>query len=238
MRLSFEDERGRRGETQVASFATASDRRTATSFVWTGDSCGQGWGINPDLGGLVGYRRMLETRPDFFLHSGDTIYADGPIAETVVEPDGQVWRNVVAEGVEKVAESLDEYRGRHRYTHLDDNFRGARRRRADRRPVGRPRDPQQLVSRAGHRRRPLHREARRRARAPGPPGLAGVPADRRPPRAPAAATGSRRPGSTARSSAAAPRRLLPRHAHLQGPQHRRHRDRRARTSSAPSRPTG
>jgi alkaline phosphatase D len=123
VRLSFEDERGRRGETEVARFATASERRTPTSFVWTGDSCGQGWGINPELGGLVGYRRMLDTRPDFFLHSGDTIYADGPIAESVVEPGGQVWRNVVAEGVEKVAESLDEYRGRHRYTHLDHNVR-------------------------------------------------------------------------------------------------------------------
>ncbi|WP_345520476.1 alkaline phosphatase D family protein [Nocardioides conyzicola] len=123
VRLSFEDERGRRGESQVASFATASERRDATSFVWTGDSCGQGWGINPDLGGLVGYRRMLDTRPDFFLHSGDTIYADGPIAETVTEPGGAVWRNVVAEGVGKVAESLDEYRGRHRYTRLDANFR-------------------------------------------------------------------------------------------------------------------
>ncbi|GAA1794977.1 alkaline phosphatase D family protein [Nocardioides hankookensis] len=123
VRLSFEDERGRRGEHQVVRFATASDRRVGTSFVWTGDSCGQGWGINPELGGLVGYRRMLETRPDFFLHSGDTIYADGPITETVTEPDGQVWRNVVAEGVGKVAESLDEYRGRHRYTRLDDNVR-------------------------------------------------------------------------------------------------------------------
>ncbi|MFC7492770.1 MULTISPECIES: alkaline phosphatase D family protein [unclassified Nocardioides] len=123
VRLSFEDERGRVGEVQTATFRTASVRSGATSFVWTGDNCGQGWGINPDLGGLVGYRTMLDTRPEFFLHSGDCIYGDGEIAERVTEPDGQVWRNVVAEGVEKVAESLDEFRGRYRYTRLDDHFR-------------------------------------------------------------------------------------------------------------------
>jgi alkaline phosphatase D len=123
VRLSFEDERGRTGEQQTTTFRTASEGPGATSFVWTGDNCGQGWGINPDLGGLVGYRAMLDTHPDFFLHSGDCIYADGEIAERVTEPDGQVWRNLVAEGVGKVAESLDEFRGRYRYTRLDEHAR-------------------------------------------------------------------------------------------------------------------
>jgi len=121
--LAFEDSDGNRGETQVASFTTASFQPAATSFVWTGDTCGQGWGINPDVGGLVGYRAMHQTRPDFFIHAGDTIYADGPIAESVTEPDGQVWRNLVTPEVSKVAESLGEFRGRHRYTLLDDNVR-------------------------------------------------------------------------------------------------------------------
>ncbi len=121
--LWFEDQDGLRGETERARFSTASMHPSATSFVWTGDTCGQGWGINPDLGGLVGYRVMHQTRPDFFLHSGDTIYADGPIAERVVEPDGQMWRNLVTEEVSKVAESLTEFRGRHRYTTLDANVR-------------------------------------------------------------------------------------------------------------------
>ena len=52
--LWFEDENGRAGEVQHARFRTASERPEPTSFVWTGDTCGQGWGINPDLGGLVG----------------------------------------------------------------------------------------------------------------------------------------------------------------------------------------
>ena len=121
--LAFEDEDGYVGEPGALGFRTASVQPSATSFVWTGDTCGQGWGINPDLGGLVGYRAMHETRPDFFVHAGDTIYADGPIAAQVTEPDGQVWRNLVTPEVSKVAETLTEFRGRHRYTLLDDNVR-------------------------------------------------------------------------------------------------------------------
>jgi alkaline phosphatase D len=64
---------------------------------------------------MRGYQAMHQTRPDFFIHSGDTIYADGPIAATVTERDGQVWRNIVTEEVSKVAETLKEFRGRHRY---------------------------------------------------------------------------------------------------------------------------
>ena len=48
----------------------------------------------------------------------------------VVEPDGQVWRNLVTEEVSKVAETLDEFRGRHRYNLLDDERPRAQRRRA------------------------------------------------------------------------------------------------------------
>jgi alkaline phosphatase D len=121
--LWFEDADGNRGESQRTTFSTPGIHPSATTFVWTGDSCGQGWGINPDLGGLVGYRAMHETRPDFFLHSGDSIYADGPIQAEVTEPDGQVWHNIVTEEVSKVAETLTEFRGRHRYTQLDDNVR-------------------------------------------------------------------------------------------------------------------
>lgn len=91
--------------------------------MWSGDTAGQGWGINPDLGGMATYDAMRRTRPEFFLHSGDTVYSDSPIAESVTEPDGRVWRNLVAEGVEKVAESLGEYRGRHRYNLHDANVR-------------------------------------------------------------------------------------------------------------------
>ncbi|HET7397953.1 MAG TPA: alkaline phosphatase D family protein [Intrasporangium sp.] len=121
--LTFEGADGDLGEQAELRFRTAAHHPAATSFVWTGDTCGQGWGINPDLGGLTAYAGMHATRPDFFLHCGDTIYADGPISERVTEPDGQVWRNIVTPEVSKVAESLAEFRGRHRYTMLDENVR-------------------------------------------------------------------------------------------------------------------
>lgn len=121
--LWFESPNGTVGEVRHARFSTASVHPAATSFVWTGDTAGQGWGINPDLGGMTTYATMHATRPDFFIHAGDTIYADGPLAETVTEPDGQVWRNLVTPEVSKVAESLEEFRGRHRYNLMDHNIR-------------------------------------------------------------------------------------------------------------------
>lgn len=121
--VAFEDEHGRRGESADLSFTTADRGRGSQSFVWTGDTAGQGWGINPDLGGYVAYRAMHATRPDFFIHCGDTIYADGPIEASVTVPDGQVWRNLVIPEVSDVAQTLAEFRGRHRYNHLDGNLR-------------------------------------------------------------------------------------------------------------------
>jgi len=134
--MHFEDAEGNAGETARGSFATAPGSPAngtgllrggrpprRQSFVWSGDTAGQGWGINEDIGGMRGYAAMHATRPDFFIHSGDTIYADGPIAAQVTEPDGQVWRNLVTEEVSKVAESLNDFRGRHRYNLLDRNVR-------------------------------------------------------------------------------------------------------------------
>lgn len=123
--LFFEDENGHRGEVGTGRFSTAPGHRSdgAQTFVWTADTAGQGYGINPDVGGMFGYASMLAVAPDFFLHAGDTIYADGPIAETLEEPSGAIWRNLVTEEVSKVAETLTEFRGRHSYNLLDDNIR-------------------------------------------------------------------------------------------------------------------
>ena len=68
------------GEPVVGRFRTAPADRRDVSFVWGGDVAGQGWGINPDDGGMFTFSAMRKHRPDFFLHSGDTIYADGSIA--------------------------------------------------------------------------------------------------------------------------------------------------------------
>jgi len=107
----------------LGSFRTSPWRRRDVRFVWGGDTAGQGYGINPDFGGMRIYETMRAQRPDFFIHSGDSIYADGPIpAEKAVE-DGKVWRNLVTEEKSKVAETLAEFRGNYKYNLLDENVR-------------------------------------------------------------------------------------------------------------------
>lgn len=97
--------------------------RRSVRFVWSGDTVGQGWGIDESRGGMRIYDTMLKQSPDFFLHSGDTIYADGPLEESVNLEDGSVWRNRMTEAKSKVAETLDEYRGQYLYNLLDDNLK-------------------------------------------------------------------------------------------------------------------
>lgn len=92
-------------------------------FTWSGDTAGQGWGINEAWGGMKIYEQMRKVNPDFFLHSGDTIYADGPIQAQVKLADGTLWNNLVTEEVSKVAETLNEFRGRYRYNLMDANVR-------------------------------------------------------------------------------------------------------------------
>ena len=67
------------------------------------------------------YATMLKNRPDFFIHNGDNIYADGPIAAEQKMPNGQVWRNIVTEDKSKPAETLAEFRGNYKYNLLDKN---------------------------------------------------------------------------------------------------------------------
>ena len=98
-------------------------RSSDVRFVWGGDTAGQGWGINPAFGGMRIYETMRQREPRFFIHSGDTIYADGPIQASVQAENGRVWQNIVTPEVAKVAETLDEFRGRYRYNLLDENVR-------------------------------------------------------------------------------------------------------------------
>ena len=110
-------------EPVVGRFRTAPANRRDVSFVWGGDVAGQGWGINPDDGGMFTFATMRKHRPDFFLHSGDTVYADGPIKPEVTLADGKIWKNVTIPEKAKVAETLDEFRAAHKYNFLDDNLR-------------------------------------------------------------------------------------------------------------------
>ena len=69
------------------------------------------------------YESMRKVQPDFFIHSGDNIYADGVILPQVALPDGTIWRNLTTPAKSKVAETLDEFRGNYLYNLMDDNVR-------------------------------------------------------------------------------------------------------------------
>ncbi|MXM64157.1 alkaline phosphatase [Streptomyces sp. HUCO-GS316] len=122
--LADPDDPRRTGEPVSGTFRTASvRRREGVRFVWSGDLAGQGWGINPDLGGYRIYNAMAALDPDFFLCSGDNVYADGPLSGSVALSDGRTWRNITTEEKSKVAETLGEFRGNFRYNLLDENLR-------------------------------------------------------------------------------------------------------------------
>ncbi len=110
-------------EPVVARFRTPPATRRDIRFVWSGDTAGQGWGINPDFGGMRIYEAMRQVEPEFFIHSGDTIYADNPIEAEKEQPDGTLWKNIIIEEKAKVAETLDEFRMNYAYNLMDDNLR-------------------------------------------------------------------------------------------------------------------
>ena len=121
--LADPDDPRRTGEPVDGTFRTVPTGRRGVRFLWSGDLAGQGWGINPDLGGYRIYDAMAKLDPDFFVCSGDNIYADGPITATQALPDGSLYRNVTTEEKSKVAETLAEFRGNFRYNLLDENLK-------------------------------------------------------------------------------------------------------------------
>src|SRR5262249_27321536 len=93
------------GEPMSGRFRTAPSDQRSISFVWSGDTAGQGWGIDEARGGMRTYATMLRNRPDFLIHNGDNIYADGPILAEQKMPNGEIWKNVVIEEKAKPAET-------------------------------------------------------------------------------------------------------------------------------------
>nr|WP_228720002.1 alkaline phosphatase D family protein [Methylococcus geothermalis] len=124
VKVWFEDLTNARGQSEpvIGHFHTIG-KRDDIRFVWGGDTAGQGWGINPSFGGMKIYEAMRQVKPHFFIHSGDNVYSDGIIKPEVSAENGQVWTNIVTPEVAKVAETLDEFRGRYKYNLLDDNVR-------------------------------------------------------------------------------------------------------------------
>lgn len=124
-RARFEDLRspGRFSEPLTARFKTPPTTKRDLRFLWGGDTVGQGWGIDLSRGGMRVYEAMRRQTPDFFIHSGDLIYADGPVPAEQKWTDGTLWRSLTTEAKSKVAETLDEFRGNYRYNLMDENLR-------------------------------------------------------------------------------------------------------------------
>lgn len=97
------------------SFGTPSRDARDVVLAWSGDTNGQGWGIDPARGGMPAYAALLERAPDLFVHCGDAIYADDPIPESIALEDGGAWQNLIDPQKTHVAQTLDDFRGAHRY---------------------------------------------------------------------------------------------------------------------------
>lgn len=124
-RVQFEslEGAGLMGDTVVGNFRTAPLAATdSIRFCWSGDTVGQGYGIDPAHGGMLTYAAMLKHSPQFLVHSGDQIYADNPVPATITLDDGTLWRNVTTPGKSKVAESVQEFRDNFYYNHLDEHY--------------------------------------------------------------------------------------------------------------------
>lgn len=107
----------------IGTLRTPSIEAKDIRFAWSGDTAGQGFGIDEAHGGMKTYETIRKMQPDFFVHSGDTCYADNPFPSEMKLDDGSIWKNLVTEETSKVAETLDEFRANHRYNLLDENVR-------------------------------------------------------------------------------------------------------------------
>lgn len=124
-RLAFEDLADTRviSEPVTGSFKTPPTEKRDVLFAWSGDTAGQGYGIDASRGGMRTYEAVRKLQPDFFIHCGDTIYADNPIEAELKLDDGTIWKNLVTPAKSKVAETLSEFRGNHFYNLLDEHVR-------------------------------------------------------------------------------------------------------------------
>ncbi|MGO4616948.1 alkaline phosphatase [Nocardia sp. 2YAB30] len=122
-RVTLEGDDGATSEPVTGVFRTVPTAASDLRLQWSGDVVGQGYGINPDLGGMRIFAAMAARDPHLFLHSGDSIYADGPLKESVPLPDGRIWRNVVSEAKSAVAQTLDQFRGNYAYNLTDEHYR-------------------------------------------------------------------------------------------------------------------
>lgn len=127
-RVQFQDLRDLKNWSEPAQgeFVTPprpDDQPRDVKIGFTADVCGQGWGIDTGRGGLKMFDTLRRAEPDFFIHLGDTIYADNPILVEAKLDDGSLWKNITSEAKSRVAQTIDDFRGAYLYNLLDENVR-------------------------------------------------------------------------------------------------------------------
>ncbi|MCX5742803.1 MAG: alkaline phosphatase D family protein [Proteobacteria bacterium] len=120
-RVRFEREASR-GASAWTVGTLQTPRADGFRFAWSGDTCGQGYGRNPDWGGLRGYQALHDAHPRFFLNSGDLFYADDPILPEKQLATGGIWKNISNERVARVAQDVDDFRARLAYNLEDEHY--------------------------------------------------------------------------------------------------------------------
>ena len=125
-RVSFQDlsDIRRWSEPIVGELTTSpAPRSRDVSLVFSADTVGQGWGLDPAFDGMLTYKSMLGTQPDLFINLGDAVYADQPVQTAVTLDDGRVWRSQASEWKAHPAASLADFRNAYRYNLTDAHMR-------------------------------------------------------------------------------------------------------------------
>lgn len=92
-------------------------------FAWGADVVGQGWGIDPSRGGMLTFKSIREAEPDFFVHVGDSIYADDPVPQRIQLDDGTWWNNLTTRAKSHKAETLEDFKKNYAYNWQDEHYR-------------------------------------------------------------------------------------------------------------------
>ena len=111
-------------EPAAGSFTTPAITPRDVTLAWSADTVGQGWGINPDWGGLQDVRddapgaagRLHQRRRHDLRRSAAPAGSDARRREAI-------WKNVVTEAKSKVAQTMDDFRGCHQYNLGDEHMR-------------------------------------------------------------------------------------------------------------------
>ena len=110
------------GEPMTGRFRTAPADRRSVSFVWSGDTAGQGWGIDEARGGMRTLRDDAE-EPARLLHPQRRHHLRRRADRRRGEVAGRhALEELVTEEKSKPAETLAEFRGNFKYNLMDKNL--------------------------------------------------------------------------------------------------------------------